>query len=459
MEDNKKNMLGTEPVGKLLTKFAIPSIVAMMVSALYNMVDQIFIGNYVGELGNAATNVAFPFSTLCIATCLLFGIGGAASFNLNMGAGRKEEAGFYIGNSITCMFIVGVILTLIAQVFMVPLLNFFGAPAAVLPYAVAYTRITSLGFPLLMISGGGGHLIRADGKPTVAMTCNLVGAISNTILDALFVVVFKWGMEGAAIATVIGQALAALLVIWHIAHFRTVKLSFDHFIPRFKYWGHAANLGMSQGFNQIAMMVVQIVLNNSLKYYGARSIYGESIPIAVVGVVMKVTMIVFSICIGLSQGMQPIASFNYGAQNYRRTKEAYLKALLYGTVVSCIAFVLFRVFPRQIISIFGKGSEEYVLFAVRYFKIYLMFIFLNNVQPLSSNFFSSIGKPKTGLFLSLTRQILFLLPLIIIFPRIWGIDGIMYAGPIADLMAFVVSTVLIIRELSRPEYSKKPSEE
>lgn len=450
--DNKKNMLGTEPVGKLLTKFAIPSIVAMLVSALYNMVDQIFIGNFVGELGNAATNIAFPLSTLCIATCLLLGIGGASAFNLNMGAGNKEEAGFYIGNAISGMIIGGLILTLITEFFMEPMLVFFGSPDEVLPYATAYTQITAIGFPMLLISAGGGHLIRADGKPSMAMTCNLVGAISNTILDALFVVVFRWGMRGAAIATVIGQAIAAIMVMVNIYHFRTVELSLKNFIPRMRYLSYVASLGMSQGFNQIAMMVVQIVLNNSLKAYGAKSVYGESIPIAVVGVVMKVAMIYFSICIGLSQGMQPIASFNYGAMNYRRTKEAYVKALSAGSIAGVIAFLLFQIFPAQLISIFGKGSPEYVEFAVKYFRIYLFFSFINNVQPLTSNFFSSIGKAKTGLFMSLTRQIIFLLPLIIILPLFWGIDGIMYAGPVADGLAFLISVVFIMREFGRPEY-------
>ncbi len=454
---NKKDMLGTEPIGKLLPKFAIPSIIAMLVSALYNMVDQIFIGNYVGELGNAATNIAFPLSTMCIATSLLFGIGGAASFNLNMGAGKKEEAGYYIGNSFSCMLIGGVILAAITELFMSPLLMFFGSPEDVLPFAISYTKITALGFPLLISSTGGAHLIRSDGKPTVAMACNLVGAVTNTVLDTLFVVVFKWGMEGAALATVIGQGFAAILVIWHISHFKTVKLGINHFIPKAKYFLHAANLGMSQGCNQIAMMVVQIVLNNSLKYYGARSVYGESIPIAVVGVVSKVNMLYFSGCIGISQGLQPIASFNYGAKNYKRTREAYLKAISAGTIISVVFFLLFQLFPKQIISIFGKGSEEYVDFAVRYFRVYLFCTFINNVQPFTSSFFSAIGKPVLGMFMSLTRQIIFLLPLVVIFPLFWGIDGIMYAGPIADALAFSVAMAVIIREFARREYKTEQS--
>lgn len=450
----KSNILGTEPVGKLILKFAVPSIIAMLVSSLYNMVDQIFIGNFVGALGNAATNIAFPFSTMCIATALLFGIGGSASFNLACGAGDRENAGNYIGNALTMMFTIGTILALVAQLFMEPMLMFFGSPGDVLPYAVVYTRVTSIGFPFLIISTGGGHLIRADGKPTVAMTCNLVGAITNTILDALFVAVFKWGMAGAAVATVIGQIIAFGLVVYHIINFRTVKLTLNNFIPKAEYTLRAANLGMSQGINQVAMMIVQIVLNNSLRMYGAKSVYGESIPIAVVGVVTKVAILYFSFCIGISQALQPIVSFNYGAKQFKRTKEAILKAMAAGSVISILAFILFQTFPREITSIFGGGNEEYFNFAIKYFRIYLFFTFVNNIQPIVSNYFSAIGKPVSGMMLSLTRQILFLLPMIILLPIIFGIEGIMYAGPVADGSAFLVSIAFLIRELRKKEYSE-----
>lgn len=449
-----ENILGSKPIGSLLVKFAVPSIIAMIVSSLYNMVDQIFIGNYVGPLGNAATNIAFPFNTMCVATALLFGIGGAAAFNLANGAGEKDGAGYYIGNAAAMMLAIGFILTFIAEVFLTPLLILFGSPTDVLPYAETYTRITAIGFPFLILSTGGGHLIRADGKPTVAMTCNMIGAVSNTILDALFVIVFKWGIAGAAFATVIGQILAFLLVVYNIVNFRTVKLNKAHFIPQKEYALRAANLGMSQGFNQCAMMVVQIALNNTLKYYGAQSVYGSSIPIAVVGIISKVNILYFSFCIGISQALQPIASFNYGAKKYARTKEAYFRALTAGGIISVIAWVIFRLFPMQITSMFGEGSPEYFDFAMKYFKIFLGLTFINNIQPLTSNFFSAIGKPYKGLFLSLTRQIIFLLPMVLILPLIFGIDGVMYAGPIADGLAFLVSIIFIISELGKPEYRK-----
>lgn len=452
--DKSENPLAVAPIGKLLVKFAIPSVVAMLVTGLYNIVDQIFIGNFVGELGNAATNIAFPLSTLCTATSLMFGIGGAAAFNLSMGAGKKDTAGKFVGNALVAAFSIALIITLVGEIFLTPMLKFFGATNNILPYAKEYTRITAIGFPFLIITVSGGHMIRADGKPTVSMICNLTGAIINTGLDALFVIGFGWGMKGAAAATVIGQVISCSIAVYHLAHFRTVKLTKNDWLPDVKVILRVANLGMSQGFNQIAMMVVQIVLNNSLKHYGALSIYGEDIPIAVVGISSKLAMLYFSFCIGISHAVQPIASFNYGAKNYLRTRQAYTKAIMAGSVISVIAFTVFQLFPRQIISAFGKGSDLYVQFAVRYIRIYMFCTFLNNFQPMTSTFFSAIGKPKSGLFLSLTRQIIFLLPLIVILPLIWGIEGMMFAGLIADALAFVMALSFAIREFSRPEYKK-----
>ena len=454
----KTNPLGTRPVGTLLRQFAIPSIIAMLVGALYNIVDQFFIGRSIGELGNAATNIAFPFSISCVSLALLFGIGGASAFNLTMGEGDREKAPFYIGNSASMIIILGIILSVVAEVFLHPLLHFFGSPDDVFPYAAEYTRITALGFPMLILQGGGAHLVRADGSPRYSMMCNLTGAIINTILDALFVFVFGWGMAGAALATIIGQYISAGMVIYYLCHYKTVKLELKHFIPRLRYFGRSASLGTASFFNQVAMMVVQIVLNNSLKYYGARSVYGESIPIACVGIISKVGMMFFSFIIGISQGLQPIISFNYGAKQFKRVKDALVLALKIGFLLSIGAFAVFQIFPLQIIKIFGEGSPEYFAFAVKYFRIYFFFIFLNFVQPIISNFFTATGRPQRGMFLSLTRQILFLLPLLIILPRFFGIDGIIYSGPIADAVAVATTIVMAIFEFRNPRYRENAVE-
>ena len=441
-----ENPLGSEPISTLLRRFAVPSVIAMLVSALYNMVDQLFIGHSIGVLGNAATNVAFPLSMVCTSIGLLCGIGGAANFNLCMGRREPEHAKSYVGNAISMLAILGVILCVAVQLFLRPMMLLFGATPDVIDYACTYTRITSIGFPFLIVTIGGSNLIRADGSPKFSMLCNLVGAIVNTILDPLFIFVFHMGMAGAALATITGQILSFALVVFYLRGFKTLPLSLSDLKPNMACWARIAALGATPAFNQVAMMVVQIVMNNTLTYYGSNSVYGSDIPLACAGIISKVNMLFFSFVIGISQGLQPIVSFNFGAQKYDRVKDAYKKAVFAATAISIVAFLCFQLFPRQIIGIFGSGSEEYLHFAERYFRIFLFFTFLNGIQPVSSNFFTSIGAPKKGIFLSLTRQIIFLLPLLLIFPYLFGIDGVMYTAPIADLAAASVSIVMVVRE-------------
>ncbi len=440
------NPLGEEKIGKLLRQFAVPSIIAMLVSAVYNIVDQFFIGQSVGPLGNAATNIAFPLSMMCTALALLFGVGAASSFNLAMGEGKTDRAPFYVGNGAALLLGSGTLLFLLTEVFLDPMLVLFGSPADVMPYARDYVMVTAIGFPFLIITPGGGHLMRADGSPKMTMFCNLSGAIINVFLDALFVMGFGWGMTGAAAATVIGQVFSGILVIWYLTRYKTVKLAWRHILPKAEIVGRIAALGAASCFNQLAMMTVQICLNNLLKHYGALSQYGESIPIACAGIVIKVNQIFFSIIIGISQGTQPIEGFNYGAGKYGRVRKTYLLAIKVGMVLSACAFLLFELFPRQILSLFGDGSESYYQFGASYFRIFLAGTLLNFMQPLSSAFFTSIGKAYKGMFLSLTRQIIFLLPLLFLFSWMMGIDGLLYAGPVADFIAFAVAAVMIKKE-------------
>ena len=447
MNKETNNPLGVQPVNRLLSQFAIPSIISMLVGSLYNIVDQFFIGQRVGELGNAATNIAFPLSTSCLALALLIGIGGSSAFNLAMGSGHEKRAVNIMGNAVVLLAGSGLVLSIITLLFLKPLLLFFGSPKSVLPYAMEYTKITAFGFPFLLLSTGGGHLIRADGRPRITMLCNLVGAVLNTILDALFVFGLNLGMSGAALATIIGQIVSGALAIGYLMHGKTVTIRRENLRIKWENVTRIASLGMAPCSNQVAMMVVQIIMNQSLKHYGSHSIYGENIPIACAGIITKVNMIFMSFVIGLSQGLQPIASFNYGAGKKGRVKEAYIKAISIGAVLAVIAFLMFQFFPRKIISIFGDGSELYYQFAIRYFHVFLFFTFVNFMQPITSNFFTAIGKPKVGSFLALTRQILFLLPLILLFPLFLGIDGIMYAGPVADCLAAVVCFIMVYREL------------
>ncbi len=449
MMKQQTNPLETKPVGRLLAEFAIPSIIAMLVSALYNIVDQFFIGHYVGMLGNAATNVAFPLTISCTAIALLCGIGGAANFNLNMGRGNETKAVRYAGNAINMCFIIGILLCIVTKIFLKPMMVMFGATDQTLTYSLIYTGITSLGFPFLIFTTGGSNLVRADGSPRFSMLCTLVGALINTCLDALFMTVFHMGIKGAAWATVIGQVVSAVLVALYLTRFKTVRLQLKHLQPKASYWGNIARLGMSPCINQLAMMVVQVVLNNVLTFYGAQSEYGSDIPLACAGIISKVGMLFFSIVIGISQGMQPIVSFNYGAQKYKRVLEAVWKSIACATAISIVAFLCFQIFPRQIISIFGEGSEEYFQFAERYFRIYMFFTFINQFQPVVANMFTSIGKAAAGAFMSLTRQILFLLPLLVLLPKMFGLDGAMFAAPVADLVAFIIAFSMLLKETHR----------
>lgn len=444
---SQDNPLGYEKESKLLVGFAIPCIISMLVTALYNIVDQIFIGQGVGMLGNAATNIAFPLSTTCTAISLLLGIGSATNFSLHLGAGEKDESAKYAGNGMCLMAVFGISLFLLTTIFLTPMLKFFGATTDVLPYAEAYTRITAIGFPFLIANTGMSKLILADGSPRYSMISMLIGAVVNTILDPVFIFVLNMGMTGAALATIIGQMISFCISLRYMFHFKTIRLTKDSFHVTGRHCRNIFMLGASACFNQIAMTVVQIVMNNTLAHYGAQSVYGGDIPLACSGIITKVNMIFMSFVIGISQGTQPVIGFNYGAKKYRRVSNTYLLALSAASVLSVIAFICFQVFPRQIISAFGNGSELYFQFSERYFRIYMFLTIINGIQPVTSNFFNSIGKSRLGVFMSLTRQILFLLPLIIIFPIFMGIDGVMYAGPIADGAAAVVCGYFTVREL------------
>lgn len=449
MDEQQKNPLGTEPIGTLLARFAIPSIIAMLVSSLYNIVDQFFIGRSVGMLGNAATNVAFPLTITCTAISLLCGIGGTANFNLSMGRKQREKAVKFVGGAIGMMLTLGVVLCILAEIFLEPMVRAFGATDQILEYTLIYTGITVLGFPFLIVTTGGSNLIRADGSPKFSMICTLVGAVINTILDPLFIFGLDMGIAGAAWATIIGQVVSGVMVLGYLSRFKTVHIPLKSLIPSRAVWLPVISLGIAPFFNQFAMMIVQIVMNNTLTYYGTQSSYGSDIPLACAGIISKVGMIFFAIVIGISQGIQPIISYNYGAENYDRVKQTYKKAVTAAVGISIVAFLLFQLFPRQIIGIFGSGSEEYFLFAEKFFRIYMFFTFINGIQPITANTFTSIGKAGYGVFLSLTRQIIFLLPLLLILPLFMGIEGVMFSAPVADGIAAVLCIFFIVREFRR----------
>lgn len=420
-----------------------------MVASLYNIVDQIFIGRGIGINGNAATNVAFPLTTICVSISLFLGLGGASIYSISLGQGNKKKAADMIGNTIVLSIAFSLIFSIVVRVFVKKFMIMFGATQEVLQYSIDYTSITSIGFIPFVFSTVMSHIIRADGSPKYSMFSVLIGAAVNIILDPIFIFKFNMGISGAALATIIGQFISFFITLRYVFKFKNITFNRYSFNLYSENVLKIFSLGASGGINQFSMMIVQITMNNVLSYYGALSIYGGNIPLAVSGIIAKINMLIMAFIIGSGQGSQPIIGFNYGAKNYDRVIETYKLTVSITTIVSLISFLIFQIFPRQVVSIFGDGSELYFQFAERYMRVYMALMIVNGIQPVSGTFFTSIGKAFKGAFIAMTRQLLFLLPLIIILPRIFGIDGIMYAGPIADGIALIVTIIFVSLEIKK----------
>lgn len=461
MNKTFENPLGYEKISTLLKRFALPSIISMLVSSLYNIVDQIFIGWGVGTIGNGATNVAFPFTSIMLAISLTIGVGSAAKFSLELGRGNKREASETIGVATVWGAIFGLLCFIVFEAFAIPMLKAFGATPTILPYALDYVRVTAMGMPFLIISNSISNLIHADGNPRYSMMSMVIGAILNTILDPIFIFVFDMGIAGAAWATVISQIVSFLICVFYIPRFKCVIISKDTFKPSFKTTLRTMSLGLSNGLNQVAICLVQIVLNNSLIYYGALTQYGTDIPLSAVGVVMKVNAIIMSVFIGIQMGTRPIMGYNYGAKNYDRVKEAYRLGVLVDIAVGVLGFIAFEFFPEYVLLLFGKDSDPlYMEFAVMFMRIFLCTMVINGVQFLSANFFSSIGMPVKGIILSMSRQCLLFIPLMLIVPRVTnlGLMGIIISGPIADIIAVIISIIFVLFEFKNMTKLQKEKE-
>lgn len=439
----QNNPLASAPLAGLIARFAVPSVIGMLVNAAYNITDQIFIGQIVGYLGNAATTVVFPFVQITLAFSQMSGIGTAANFNINLGAGRKEESENFVGTGLTMTAVMAVALFAIVMLFKAPILYLFGATDNVYPFAMQYLSIIVFGLPLQIFTNFSGVLIRADRSPSYSMICLVSGAIINVGLDALFMIVFHWGIYGAAAATVLGQVFSFCLCLRYFFHFKTFRIRSSSLRLRAEYVVQIIRLGFANFINHIVMATINIVLNNTLKYYGQFTVYGSNIPLAVSGIVAKLNSIMIACVVGTAQGCQPIWSFNMGAKNYARVKETYKKAIVVGLTVSFTAFALFQLFPRQITSIFGTGSDLYYQFAEQYLRVYMMMVFTYGIQPITINYFTSIGNMRQGTILSLSRQGFLLLPLLIILPYFMGLNGVLVAGPVADALAAVLSLLFV----------------
>lgn len=457
-ETKAPNPMGTKPIPKLLMQLAIPAVIANLVNAVYNIVDQIFIGHTIGFLGNAATNIAFPLTTVCLAVGVMTGLGGASGYNLELGRQNPEKAKRIAGTAFSSMFLFGILIAAIVRLFLQPIMIGFGATPNILEYAMTYASVTSLGIPFLMFCTGGNALVRGDGSSAYSMVAIVSGAVINIILDALFMYVFHWGIAGAAWATVIGQALSATLLALYIPRFRGVSFTPKDFIPDWKTLLHIYKLGFSSFVFQSSNLIVQITVNNLLRTYGALSVYGSDIPIAVVGIFSKINAIFIAVVIGVVQGSQPICSFNYGAKMYRRVRQTVRLLLCATTILSAVICLVIECFPRPIIGIFGGGNDLYFDFAVKYARIFAMMMCLNGIQISSSTFFPSIGKPWKGAVISLSKQLLILIPLLILLSSLMGIFGIAWAVPITDTLSFFLSVSFLLYEMRHMPKENQPIE-
>lgn len=435
-----ENPLGSEPVSSLLRRFAIPSVIAMLVSALYNMVDQLFIGHSIGVLGNAATNVAFPLSMVCTSIGLLCGIGGAANFNLCMGRKDPEHAKSYVGNAISMLAILGVILCVAVQLFLRPMMLLFGATPDVIDYACTYTRITSIGFPFLIITIGGSNLIRADGSPKFSMLCNLIGAIVNTILDPLFIFVFHMDVQGAALATVISQAVSAAFVL----RFLTGRQTILHLKRRllrlnWKLLAPCVALGLAPFIMQSTESLVSVCFNTSLRAAGGTLAVGT---MTICSTLMQFALLPLQ---GLSQGAQPIISFNYGAKRPERVKAAF-RILL----ISCLAFSavlgLTCIFAPQIFVYLLTPDAALREYAIPCVRLYMAGVTIFGAQIACQQTFVALGNAKCSLFLACLRKLILLIPLVYLLPLFIPdtVFAIFLAEPIADVLAVLCTVTLFV---------------
>lgn len=441
--------LGTEPIGKLLAKFSIPCVLSMLVSALYNIVDQIFIGQGVGYLGNAATNVVYPFTVIALALSLMIGDGAAALLSLSLGRHDADDAHRSVGNCITLSLLCAILLTAIGFLFEDRILTLFGVTAECLDYAKDYMLPILIGLPFYIFTSACNGIIRADGAPQYAMLSTIIGAVMNLILDPIAIFVLGWGVTGAAIATAAGQIVTALLSALYFRKTKTFQLCPDSFRLHKKTVRSIAELGVSSLVIQLAIVIVMAVANNMIARYGNDSIYGANIPLSAVGIVMKVFAIVIAFAVGIGVGGQPIVGYNFGAGNYQRVKETYRTMLIAVCIVGVIATLLFELCPQLFISLFGSENALYNDYAQLCFRIFLGGILLTCLQKVNSIFLQAMGRPLQSTLLSLARDVVFFVPaLLLLAPRV-GVVGMLWAAPVADVLSALLALVLVCSEMRR----------
>ena len=456
MEEKKNNCLEGAAIPRLMKQYALPCIISLLVAALYNIVDQIFIANasYLGSYGNAANTVVFPLTVIALAIAVMIGDGCCAYVSLNLGRKDVSAAKKSVGNSIIMAIISSIVLTVIYLAFSSPILTAFGGRvnAETFRQSQEYFFFITLGIPFYMFGQCLNPVIRSDGSPRFAMVSTLLGAGLNIILDPSFIFIFHWGMMGAAVATVLGQVLTALLSIWYIFHMKMVKPGKEDFILSFSTSSRTLILGITSFLSQISLVAAMAAINNMVRKYGALDeIFGEEqyaqIPMAVVGIVMKFFQIVISIVVGMSAGCIPIVGYNMGAVRKDRVKELFTRLLIAEALVGAVSLLIVEFLPRQLIAIFGAANESiyYTQFAVKAFRIYLCMIIFACVNKACFIFLQAMGKAAASTFLSMVREIVFGVGFALFLPLFFGLDGVLYSMPLSDFLTFVIAAFLIIK--------------
>lgn len=452
--ENQNQFLSTEPVGRLMRRYALPCIISLLVGALYNIVDQIFIANasYLGSFGNAANTVVFPLTVIALAIAVMIGDGCCAFVSICLGRGDIGEAKKSVGGAVIMSVAASLVLTAVYLLFDDGIIAMFGGTVneETFRYSKEYFFYISLGIPFYMFGQAMNPVIRADGSPKFAMVSTLAGAVINIILDPVFIFVFRWGMMGAAAATVIGQIATALLAVWYLAHMKIVKLSKTDFAVDVKLCGRTLFLGLTSFLSQLSLVAAMAAINNMLRKYGAMDpVFGleeyAQIPMAVVGIVMKFFQIVISIVVGMAAGCIPVVGFNMGAGQKKRVSQLFTKLLAAEAAVGAAALILVELFPRQLIAIFGAANESvyYTDFAVKAFRIYLCMMVLACVNKACFIFLQAMGRAVASTVLSMIREVLFGVGFALVLPVFFGLDGVLYSMPLSDILTFIVAVFLI----------------
>lgn len=439
-----------------MKQYAIPCIISLLVGALYNIVDQIFIANasYLGSYGNAANTVVFPLTVVALAIAVMVGDGCCAFVSMALGRSEMDKAKRSVGNAVIMILVGSLVLTVVYLIFTDGIIAMFGGTVnkETFHYSQEYFFYITLGIPFYMFGQAMNPIIRADGNPKFAMFSTLVGAAINIVLDPIFIFVCKWGMMGAAVATVIGQIATAGLAVWYLLHMKIVKPASADYVLKKNICGRTLILGITSFLSQISLVAAMAAINNMLRKYGALDmIFGQEqyaqIPMAVVGIVMKFFQIVISVVVGMAAGCIPIVGYNMGAEKKMRVRELFTKLLLAEALVGLAALVLAEGFPRQLIAIFGAANESsyYTDFAIKAFRIYLCLMVLACVNKACFIFLQAVGKALASTLLSMFREVVFGVGFALLLPIFFGLDGVLYSMPVSDALTFVISAIIIAR--------------